>query len=71
MTEEGSKLQEQHIKTSYDFLKEEKIIISKDVALNWIYTIALGYDGAEDIGSLRAVIDELAAYALLGKECPE
>jgi hypothetical protein len=71
MTEEGKKLQQEQIQKSYNFLKEEKIVTNKDVAFNWIYEIAQNYDGAEDIGALRAVIDEIAAYALLGKECVE
>jgi len=71
MTDEGKKLQQIQIQKSYNFLKEERVVTSKDTAFKWIYEIAQDYDGAEDIGGLRAVIDELAAYALLGKECSE
>lgn len=69
MTDEGKKLQQANIEKTYNMLKEERVVISKDVALEWIINIAQNYDGAETIGEHRAVIDELVAYALLGKEC--
>lgn len=71
MTNEGKRIQQENIKRSYNLLKEEGVVTSKDAALHWIFEIAQNYDSAEDIGGLRAVIDELAAYALLGKECVE
>jgi len=71
MTDEGKKLQQEQIQRSYDLLKEEGVVTSKDSALYWIFEIAQNYDTAETIGEHRAVIDELAAYALLGKECVE
>jgi hypothetical protein len=69
MTDEGKKLQQENIKKSYRLLKEEGVVTNKDAALHWIFEITQNYDGAETIGEHRAVIDELAAYALLGKEC--
>jgi hypothetical protein len=71
MTDEGKKLQQEQIQRSYDLLKEEGVVTSKEVALYWIKEIGLGYDGASSIGELMAVIDELVAYAILGQDCPE
>jgi hypothetical protein len=71
MTNEGKKLQENNIKEHYKYLLDEKVVTSKDVAFEWIKTIGIGYDGAQSIGELMAVIDELVAYAMLGKESPE
>ena len=71
MTNEGMELQLANIKEHYEYLKEERIVTSKDVALDWIRKIGLGYDGAMEIGELMAVIDELVAYAMLGLESPE
>jgi len=71
MTNEGKILQENNIKEHYDYLLDEKVVNSKDVAFEWIKTIGIGYDGAKSIGELMAVIDELVAYAMLGKESPE
>lgn len=71
MTNEGKELQLENVKEHYEYLKEERIVTSKDVALTWIEEIGLGYDGAKSIGELMAVIDELVAYAMLGLESPE
>ena len=71
MSNEGKLIQKAQIKKSYDMLKEERIVTQKDVAFNWIINIGEGYDGAMGIGELRAVIDEMIAYAILGKECAE
>lgn len=61
--------QNQRIQTSYNNLKEERIVTNKDIAFKWIIEIGNNYDGARSIGELMAVIDELIAYAILGKEC--
>ena len=71
MTNEGMELQKNNIKEHYEYLLDEKVVTSKDVALEWIRKIGLGYDGAMEIGELMAVIDELVAYAILGLNCPE
>jgi len=71
MTNEGMILQEKNIKEHYEYLLDEKVVTSKDVALEWIRKIGIGYDGAQSIGELMAIIDELVAYAMLGKESPE
>ena len=69
MTDEGKKLQQANIRKCYDALKEERIVTSKDVAFSWIQSIGNGYDGAQTVGELHAVIDELVAYAIIGYEC--
>ncbi len=61
--------QNQRIQASYNNLKEERVVTSKDTAFKWIIEIGSNYDGARSIGELMAVIDELIAYAILGKEC--
>lgn len=71
MTNKGKQLQQLNVMKSYNDLKEERVVTSKDVALTWIKEIGLGYDGAKEIGELMAVIDELVAYAMLGLESPE
>ena len=59
------------IQKIYRELKEEKIVTDKDVAFHWIFEIAQNYDGANTTEEYQAVIDELAAYAMLGKESIE
>jgi len=71
MTNKGIDLQKNNIEKHYEYLKDEKVVTNKDVAFEWIKTIGIGYDGAKSIGELMAVIDELVAYAMLGKESPE
>ncbi|GEM_PF-6046229 len=71
MINEGLELQMTNVNKYYEYLKEEKVVTSKDVALEWIRNIGIGYDGVSSIGGLRAVIDELVAYAMLGKEASE
>jgi len=61
--------QEMNIQGSYNLLKEERIVINKDIAFDWIIKIGQDYDGAEDVDELKVVMDELIAYAMLGKEC--
>jgi hypothetical protein len=61
-------LQQENIKKCYDFLKEEKVVTSKDVALDWILGIGLDYDGNRESKDLMKLIDELMAYAKLGLE---
>jgi transcriptional regulator with AAA-type ATPase domain len=60
--------QQENIKKCYEFLKEEGVVINKDVALQWIIDIGLNYDGAENIEELKSVIDEIIAYAKSGLE---
>ncbi len=60
--------QQKNIATKYKELKEERIVTSKDVALNWIQSIGNNYDGATTIQELHNVIDELVVYAMLGSE---
>lgn len=71
MINEGLELQMTNVNKYYEYLKEEKVVTSKDVTLEWIRNIGIGYDGVSSIGGLRAVIDELVAYAMLGKEASE
>ena len=63
--------QQENIKKCYDFLKEESVVTSKDVALQWILSIGIDYDGNREAKDLMKVIDEFMAYAQLGLEQPE
>lgn len=69
--DEGKKLQQASIEKFYNDLKEERVVTCKDVAFNWIQSIGDNYDGKSTIGELRLLVDELIAYAILGRECIE
>jgi len=60
--------QQENIKKHYNFLKEERVVTSKDVALKWILDIGLKDRNNNNTDSLKDVIDELMAYAELGLE---
>ena len=60
--------QQENIKKHYNFLKEERVVTSKDVALKWILDIGLKDRNNNNTDSLKDVIDELIAYAELGLE---
>jgi hypothetical protein len=71
MTDEGKLLQQAQIGRNYTFLRKEGLVRTKDGALDYIFQIGQNYDGADSIGELRAVIDDMIAYAMIGKECVE
>ena len=64
------KEQNERIRNHVEYLEEERVVSTKDVALKWILEIGENYDDARDVESLMEVIDEILAYAALGlKRC--
>jgi len=53
MTDEGKKLQQENIKKSYKFLKEEGMIKTKDDALNYIFRIGQGMMGQKVLANIE------------------
>jgi len=63
--------QNERVQKHLEFLREEKVITSKDVALQWIIDIGVDYDGQRTVASLMNQIDEFMAYAIIALEKPE
>ena len=63
--------QSERIHKHLQFLRDEKVITSKDVALQWIIDIGVDYDGQRTVASLMNQIDEFMAYAIIALEKPE
>ena len=55
----------------YDYLTDERIVTSKDVAFDWMLKIGIGYDDAETVEDYQKLVNELMAYAKCGLDCCE
>jgi len=71
MDQEFIHAQPARIKYWYDFLKEERVVTSKDIALQWIIKMGTGYDETNGENELLPLIDQIMAYAQLALEKPE
>jgi len=71
MDQEFISAQQARIKWWYDFLKEERVVTSKDVALQWIIRMGTDYDQLQGEQELMQLIDQVIAYAQLALEKPE
>jgi len=63
--------QSERIHKHLQFLRDEKVITSKDVALQWIVDIGIDYDNCRSEKELMDQIDEFMAYAIIALEKPE
>jgi len=61
--------QGKRIQSLSKYLKDENIVITKDMAFDWILELGKNYNNVYHPNSLMSLIDNLMAYALAGKEC--
>jgi hypothetical protein len=61
--------QNNRIQSLSKYLKDENIVITKDMAFDWILELGKNYNNVYHPNSLMSLIDNLMAYALAGKEC--
>ena len=61
--------QNNRIQSLSKYLKDENIVITKDMAFDWILELGKNYNNVYHPNSLMSLIDNLMAYALTGKEC--
>ena len=71
MDKEFVHAQPARIKYWYDFLKEERVVTSKDIALQWIIKMGTDYDQLQGEQEVMQLIDQVIAYAQLALEKPE
>jgi len=71
MDKEFVRAQPARIKYWYDFLKEERVVTSKDIALQWIIKMGTDYDQLQGEQEVMQLIDQVIAYAQLALEKPE
>ena len=62
-------VQNNRIQSLSKYLKDENIVITKDMAFDWILELGKNYNNVYHPNSLMSLIDNLMAYALAGKEC--
>lgn len=60
--------QNKRIQNYTNFLREENVVINKDVAFRWILQIGKDYNKSETPEGLMSLVDEMMAYAALGLE---